>query len=71
MTVDIERAASVLQAAYDSGKPCPPLRGDLLPEGDVESAYAVQQAQVRRWVADGRRRVGAKIGLTSRVVQES
>ncbi|HEX5598905.1 MAG TPA: fumarylacetoacetate hydrolase family protein [Micromonosporaceae bacterium] len=71
MSVDIERAAETLRAAYESGKPCPPLRGDLLPEGDVESAYAVQQAQVRRWVADGRRPVGAKIGLTSRVVQES
>jgi 2-keto-4-pentenoate hydratase len=71
MTVNIERAAEVLRDAYDSGKPCPPLRGELLPEGDVDSAYAVQQAQVRRWTADGRRPVGAKIGLTSRAVQEN
>lgn len=71
MTVDVERAAAVLREAYETGKPCPPLRGELLPEGDIESAYEVQRAQVRRWVADGRRRVGAKIGLTSRVVQES
>jgi 2-keto-4-pentenoate hydratase len=71
MTVNIERAAEVLRDAYDSGKPCPPLRGELLPEGDVDTAYAVQQAQVRRWTADGRRPVGAKIGLTSRAVQEN
>jgi 2-keto-4-pentenoate hydratase len=71
VTVDIERAAQVLRDAYDEGKPCPPLRGELLPEGDVETAYDVQQAQVRRWTAEGRRPVGAKIGLTSRVVQEN
>jgi 2-keto-4-pentenoate hydratase len=69
---DIERAARVLREAYETGKPCPPLRDELLPAGDVEAAYAVQQAQVVRWtVTDGRRRVGAKIGLTSRAVQES
>lgn len=68
---DIERAATVLREAYESGQPCPPLRGSLLPEGDVDSAYAVQRAQVRRWVAEGRRPVGAKIGLTSRAVRES
>lgn len=71
MTVDIERAAQLLRAAYDSGRPCPPLRGELLPAGDVDTAYAVQQAQVRRWTAEGRRPVGAKIGLTSRAVQEN
>lgn len=69
---DVERAAQVLREAYETGKPCPPLRDGLLPAGDIEAAYAVQQAQVLRWtVADGRRRVGAKIGLTSRAVQES
>ncbi|HEX6968626.1 MAG TPA: fumarylacetoacetate hydrolase family protein [Micromonosporaceae bacterium] len=68
---DIERAASALRAAYESRRPCPPLRGSLLPEGDIDAAYAVQRAQVRRWVAEGRRPVGAKVGLTSRAVQES
>ncbi|RIV31359.1 2-keto-4-pentenoate hydratase [Micromonospora radicis] len=68
---DIESAARELAAAREHGKPCPPLRGRLLPEGDVAAAYEVQQHQVRQWLADGQRRVGAKIGLTSRVVQES
>lgn len=68
---DIQRAADVLRAAYDTGTPCPPLRGDLLPEGDVATAYAVQRAQVERWTAEGRRPVGAKIGLTNPVVQKA
>ncbi|MGA3489519.1 2-keto-4-pentenoate hydratase [Micromonosporaceae bacterium DT55] len=68
---DIERAAKTLRTAYDSGKPVPPLAGDLLPVGDTDAAYEVQRTQVRWWVKQGRRRVGAKIGLTSRAVQES
>ncbi|ETK30675.1 2-keto-4-pentenoate hydratase [Microbispora sp. ATCC PTA-5024] len=71
MTVDIEQAASVLREAYDTATPCPPLRGGLLPEGDVDTAYAVQQAQVRHWTREGRRPVGAKIGLTNPAVQAS
>ncbi len=39
--------------------------------GDVATAYAVQQAQVERWTAEGRRPVGAKIGLTNPVVQQA
>ncbi|WP_433529560.1 2-keto-4-pentenoate hydratase [Micromonospora sp. CA-263727] len=68
---DIESAAGELAEARRSGKPCPPLRGRLIPEGDVGSAYRVQQLQVREWLASGQRRVGAKIGLTSRAVQET
>ncbi|NIL42312.1 2-keto-4-pentenoate hydratase [Salinispora arenicola] len=71
MTVDYETAAQELIVARESGRPCPPLRGRLIPDGDVDSAYLVQQAQVRQWLAGGHRRVGAKIGLTSRAVQES
>ncbi|WP_405099881.1 2-keto-4-pentenoate hydratase [Micromonospora sp. NBC_01412] len=71
MSVDIEAANRELAEARSSGKPCPPLRGRLLPEGDVESAYRVQQLQTRAWQGRGERRVGAKIGLTSRAAQES
>lgn len=71
MTVDYETAARELIVARESGRPCPPLRGRLIPDGDVDSAYLVQQAQVRRWLGGGHRRVGAKIGLTSWAVQES
>ncbi|RLK25365.1 2-keto-4-pentenoate hydratase [Micromonospora sp. M71_S20] len=71
MSVDYEAAARELFDARESGTPCPPLRGRLLPEGDVDTAYQVQQLQVRRWLDAGHRRVGAKVGLTSRAVQES
>ncbi|MGK5742349.1 2-keto-4-pentenoate hydratase [Micromonospora sp. URMC 103] len=71
MRVDLEAANRELADARSTGKPCPPLRGRLLPEGDVESAYRVQQLQARAWQGRGERRVGAKIGLTSRAVQES
>lgn len=71
MSVDYEAAARELTEARESGEPCLPLRGRLLPEGDVAAAYAVQRVQTRGWLAGGARRVGAKIGLTSRAVQES
>ncbi|MFC0502998.1 2-keto-4-pentenoate hydratase [Micromonospora costi] len=71
MNVDLEAANRELAEARRTGKPCPPLRGRLLREGDVESAYRVQQLQARAWQGRGERRVGAKIGLTSRAVQES
>ncbi|RLP93402.1 2-keto-4-pentenoate hydratase [Micromonospora sp. BL4] len=71
MKADIEAANRELAEARTTGKPCPPLRGRLLAEGDVESAYRVQQLQSRAWQGQGERRVGAKIGLTSRAVQES
>jgi 2-keto-4-pentenoate hydratase len=69
--IDLDSAARELAEARDTGKPRPPLRGRLLPEGDVGAAYRVQRRQVSDWLNAGQRRVGAKIGLTSRVVQES
>ncbi|WP_089156196.1 2-keto-4-pentenoate hydratase [Micromonospora sp. NBS 11-29] len=66
---DVTRAAGLLRAAYETRTPVAPLRGDLLPVGDVDAAYQVQRAQVAEWEAAGRRRVGAKIGLTSPAVQ--
>ncbi|MGC4807057.1 2-keto-4-pentenoate hydratase [Micromonospora sp. DT233] len=69
--LDIDAAVRELTAARADGKPCPPLRGRLLAEGDVASAYLVQRRQARTWQERGERRVGAKIGLTSRAVQEN
>lgn len=60
---------AALREAYRTGVPCPPLRGSLLPEGDIQAGYAVQRAMLAGWVAEGRRQVGAKIGLTSPAVQ--
>ena len=41
----------------------------LTPPTDIEGAYAVQEANTRFWIAEGRRLVGRKVGLTSKAVQ--
>jgi 2-oxo-hept-3-ene-1,7-dioate hydratase len=41
------------------------------PEITIEDAYAVQQQWVRRKIAEGRKPIGHKIGLTSRAMQRS
>lgn len=64
----IEDTAARLLAAYE-GALLPPVSPSFL-TGDIESAYAVQMAQVRRWRAAGRRSAGRKIGLTSEAVQK-
>ncbi|WP_293770614.1 2-oxo-hept-4-ene-1,7-dioate hydratase [uncultured Corynebacterium sp.] len=48
-----------------------PLLTQRFPEMEVEDSYAVQREWVRRGIADGRRLVGRKIGLTSKVMQEA
>ena len=62
------RALEMLVGARASGQPCPPVRG-LLPDGDIDAAYAVQSSWVADQVAAGARVVGRKIGLTNPVVQ--
>ena len=49
-------------------RPGPPVRG-LLPEGDIDAAYAVQAAWVEDSTAAGARVVGRKIGLTNPAVR--
>ncbi len=63
----IELAAQRLREAYSAG-PIAPLR-DLIEPADIDGAYAIQTANTRHWLGQGRRIVGRKIGLTSTVVQ--
>jgi len=65
---NIENAAEAIYQSYLSGTPCDPVR-DLLPDGDVDAAYQVQEINTRKWLSEGRRLVGRKIGLTSKAVQ--
>jgi len=65
---DISALAEQLRGAYSSGKPIAPLRDKL--GTDPSSAYAVQEANTKHWMAQGRRLVGRKIGLTSPAVQK-
>lgn len=64
---NIDAAAERLLGAHASGTPCAPVR-DLITA--VDDAYAVQERLTERWLGEGRRLAGRKIGLTSRAVQE-
>jgi 2-keto-4-pentenoate hydratase len=65
----IKAAARRIRNAWTSGRPCKPVR-DLLPKGDIDAAYAVQKINTDRWIAEGRRKSGRKIGLTAKSVQK-
>ncbi len=58
-----------LATAAQTGTPTTPVR-DELAAGGIDAAYAVQAKMVDRWVAEGKRIVGRKIGLTSEIVQQ-
>ena len=60
--------ASRLREAERTGTPIEPLR-DAIPHADEALAYAVQRCNVEHWLAQGRRIVGRKIGLTAPAVQ--
>lgn len=65
----IVAAAERLWAAAATGVPCAPVR-DLIDPTDGDTAYAVQQINVERLLAErGWRVSGRKIGLTSPAVQ--
>jgi len=71
MTIDrirVGEAAKRLRDAHGTGVPCPPVR-EMLPEDDLDAAYAVQEVNTLHWLDSGRRLVGRKIGLTAKVVQ--
>ncbi|RBM17739.1 2-keto-4-pentenoate hydratase [Prauserella sp. PE36] len=64
----MREAAERLLEATRTHVPCAPVR-DVLPDGSGETAYAVQGILTERALADGRRMVGRKVGLTSPAVQ--
>ena len=71
MTPDqIEAAAAALHDAERTGKQIG-LLSLTYPGMTLDDAYAVQSALVARKLAEGRRRVGWKIGLTSRAMQDA
>lgn len=67
-TATIKTAADQLARAYSIGQFCEPVRHIIGPS--VEAAYAVQQMNTDRWLAEGRRISGHKIGLTAAAVQK-
>lgn len=72
MTADEEltqQAAERLERAASTSQPTQPVR-DILGSTDLAAAYRVQQVMVGRRLAEGRRIVGHKVGLTSPAVQQ-
>lgn len=65
----VRAAASRLEQAMSSGRPCRPVR-DLLGDDDIPTAYRVQNLITRARTASGVRVIGRKIGLTSPAVQK-
>ena len=69
-TIDVRtEAANRLRQAAVSLTPCDPVR-DLLGSTDIAAGYQVQAANLAVRYAQGHRRVGRKIGLTSPAVQQ-
>lgn len=69
MNAVVETIATRLQEAEQSRRPIDPIATEI-GEGQLDVAYAVQTEVTRRGVANGRRLVGRKIGLTSKAVQQ-
>lgn len=65
----LQEAADSLWEAAASGRWIAPLRDKYL-DIDGTSAYAIQKINADRRVAEGRRIVGRKVGLTARTVQK-
>jgi 2-keto-4-pentenoate hydratase len=63
-----QAVADKILGAYATRTPVPPVR-EMLPAGAIDQAYAAQEVNTKRWLDQGRKLVGRKIGLTSAAVQ--
>ncbi|MBV9603988.1 MAG: fumarylacetoacetate hydrolase family protein [Solirubrobacterales bacterium] len=61
--------ARLLLEALRARKPVPPSR-ERIPDLTIDGAYDVQRELIRLRAADGARRIGRKVGLTSEAMQE-
>lgn len=68
MSVD-KKALDLLTNAIKKNKPCTPVR-HILGEDNIQGAYDVQAALNKHRVNNGAKVIGAKIGLTSKAVQQ-
>jgi 2-keto-4-pentenoate hydratase len=70
MHANVQLWAERLRAAEAAREPIAPLREEIGADADGAIAYAIQQANTAHAVAQGRRVIGRKIGLTSPAVQK-
>jgi len=70
MNNNIKSWAERLRQAEKNLTPIAPLREEIGADPDGSIAYAIQQTNVEHSIAQGRRVVGRKIGLTSTAVQK-
>ncbi len=68
-TVLVEDAAARLREAQRTRTAIPPLRALVGRDDDIDTGYAIQEANTRLHLEAGRRVSGRKIGLTSPAVQ--
>ncbi|HZF80785.1 MAG TPA: 2-oxo-hepta-3-ene-1,7-dioic acid hydratase [Rubrivivax sp.] len=63
--------AALADELHDAERTCTPVRQFSLrhPGMQIEDSYAIQRAWMKRKLAEGRRVIGHKIGLTSRAMQ--
>ncbi|WP_445115529.1 2-keto-4-pentenoate hydratase [Acinetobacter sp. WZC-1] len=66
----LNRAASLLWDAEKNKQACAPVSTLLGEHATIHDAYAIQQINIEKKIAEGARIVGKKIGLTSTVVQQ-
>jgi 2-keto-4-pentenoate hydratase len=66
---DLDSIAAELLSAYGSASTLAPL-SSTYDDLTVDDAYAIQQIQVRRRLADGASIIGYKVGLTSAAMQQ-
>jgi 2-keto-4-pentenoate hydratase len=64
----VSQAAASLWEARRSGAACVPIR-TMIGDANTDAAYAVQEHNTKRHLAEGARLVGRKIGLTAESVQ--
>ncbi len=64
-----EQLAGKLYEATAERRPIKPVITSV-PDLTVTDAYQVQKIQIDRWLADGQKQLGWKIGLTSKAMQE-
>jgi 2-keto-4-pentenoate hydratase len=69
MKPEIQQVADVLWEAHTTMSTVPPVR-TLISAEDIDAAYAAQEINVKRRIANGEKVTGKKIGLTSFAVME-